>query len=113
MPLLKTPEFREVVKSVLQEITESKKPEVNPDEVIDADEACVLLGTPGKPVSKAWLYRESHFGRIPGKFKFGNRLRFRKSDLLQLKELYTAEAHYKDEVIYQQIRTSAEKKLKK
>jgi len=114
MPLIQAPELKELIRSVVsEELSKSAKvPEVNDDDLVDIDEARVILGAKGRPVSKAFIYRESHFGRIP-KLKFGNRLRFRRKDLLKMRELYTAEPLYKDEVIYQQIKSSADKKLKK
>jgi hypothetical protein len=50
-------------------------------------EACVLLGTPGKPASRSTLYQAVKRGIIEPPVKFGSRINFfRRSKLLAARE---------------------------
>jgi hypothetical protein len=50
-------------------------------------EACILLGTPGKPASRSTLYQAVKRGIIEPPVKFGSRINFfRRSKLLAARE---------------------------
>ena len=105
VPLLHTPEFREVLKSVLAEQSQQSQNLPEPDEC-GLTEARALLG-----VSKSFIYRETSLGRMPFR-KFGNRLVFSRKALQEWKRVYTREPDLRDEVVYQGITASARKKLR-
>jgi hypothetical protein len=111
LPLLHTPEFREVLRSVLAEQSQQSQDLPEPDEC-GLDEARALLGVPGKPISKPFVYRETSRGRMPFK-KRGNRLVFSRKELQAWKAAYTREPEFQGESVYQDITASARKKLRK
>ena len=75
------------IERILQEIKSPQKPS-EPDDRCGIEEARIILGTPGRPVSKALVYKLTH-GKKVQFMKFGRALVFSRKQLLSYREEHT------------------------
>ena len=75
------------------------------------DDACIELGTPGKPVSKAYDYKLTHEKKVSFKHN-GRFLEFSRRQLRAYRESHTLAPRSSEEIQKAMLQKSAEKKLR-
>lgn len=87
-----------------------KPPQELPDRC-GIDEACIILGTPEKPASKAKVYQLTHLKKLPF-MHYGRILQFSKRALLAYREANTVTPFSPEDEMKANLIKSAEKKLR-
>jgi len=77
-----------ITDSVTKCLTDKLSPQPESSDRIGIDEACVILGTPDRPASKATVYKMTHLKKLPF-MKFGARCIFSRRLLTQWVEQNT------------------------
>jgi excisionase family DNA binding protein len=86
-------------------------PQPEPSDRCGLDDACIILGTPEKPASKAQVYKLTSEKKLPHA-KFGSRLVFSRRQLTAWVESHTLPPASAEDEMKARLRKSANKKLR-
>jgi len=110
---LKREDLEQMIYDQISKCLNSKlsPPQPEPSDRCGINEACVILGTPERPVSKALIYKLTHEKRL--KFmKFGRALVFSRQALIDYREENTVLPSSMDDEIKTNLVKSAKKHLR-
>jgi len=116
MEIITTFKKEELEQLIYETVTKCLNAKLSPPQLEQSDrcginEACIILGPPEKPASKAKIYQLTHLRRIPF-MRMGRALIFSRKQLLAYREEHTISPSFPEDEIKANLIKSAQKHLR-